>query len=180
LLHRNLRHWSVGCQAATAGRWAPSRSGARSRQPVRLEAVARAGIITWSCARGPEPGAGHGCFCSPSGGTARLIQNRVQTLAFAVTAILMIAPAVAGTPLYLSANPPKAQIDFGSKPLARARGSRSVPWRPLPDAAAEQPVLLHDKGHPPDRAGAGNCAENPVRQCCALKPSRKSELLPLC
>jgi hypothetical protein len=42
-----------------------------------------------------------------------LIQNRVQTLAFAVTAILMIAPAVAGTPLYLSANPPKAQIDSG-------------------------------------------------------------------
>lgn len=42
-----------------------------------------------------------------------MIQNRVQTLAFAVTAILMIAPAVAGTPLYLSANPPKAQIDSG-------------------------------------------------------------------
>ncbi len=42
-----------------------------------------------------------------------MIQNCVQTLAFAVTAILTIAPAVAGTPLYLSANPPKAQIDSG-------------------------------------------------------------------
>jgi hypothetical protein len=42
-----------------------------------------------------------------------LIQNRVQTLAFAVMAILMVAPVVAGTPLYLSANPPKAQIDSG-------------------------------------------------------------------
>ena len=36
-----------------------------------------------------------------------------QALAFAIPAILMIAPAVAGTPLYLSANPPKAQIDSG-------------------------------------------------------------------
>ena len=42
-----------------------------------------------------------------------MIRNRGQALAFAIPAILMIAPAVAGTPLYLSANPPKAQIDSG-------------------------------------------------------------------
>ncbi len=33
--------------------------------------------------------------------------------AFAIPAILMIAPAVAGTPLCLTANPPKAQSDSG-------------------------------------------------------------------
>ena len=42
-----------------------------------------------------------------------MIRNRVQTLAFAIPAILMIAPAFAGPPLYLSANPPKAQINSG-------------------------------------------------------------------
>lgn len=42
-----------------------------------------------------------------------MIRNRVQAVAFAIPAILMIEPAVAGTPIYLSANPPKAQIDAG-------------------------------------------------------------------
>ena len=38
---------------------------------------------------------------------------RVQGLAFAVAAMLMLSPAAAQPPLYLSANPPKAQIDSG-------------------------------------------------------------------
>lgn len=38
---------------------------------------------------------------------------RVPTLAIAIPTILMAGPAAAGTPIYLSANPPKAQIDEG-------------------------------------------------------------------
>jgi hypothetical protein len=38
-------------------------------------------------------------------------RNRTQVVAFTIAASLMIAPAVAGTPIYLSADPPKAKID---------------------------------------------------------------------
>jgi hypothetical protein len=40
-------------------------------------------------------------------------RNRAQAVAFTIAASLMIAPAVAGTPIYLSADPPKAKIDSG-------------------------------------------------------------------
>jgi hypothetical protein len=40
-------------------------------------------------------------------------RNRAQVVAFTIAASLMIAPAVAGTPIYLSADPPKAKIDLG-------------------------------------------------------------------
>ena len=40
-------------------------------------------------------------------------RNRAQVVAFTIAASLMIAPAVAGTPIYLSADPPKAKIDSG-------------------------------------------------------------------
>ena len=40
-------------------------------------------------------------------------RNRAQVVAFTIAASLMIAPAVAETPIYLSADPPKAKIDFG-------------------------------------------------------------------
>jgi hypothetical protein len=40
-------------------------------------------------------------------------RNRAQVVAFTIAASLMIAPAVAGTPIYLSADPPKATIDSG-------------------------------------------------------------------
>ena len=38
---------------------------------------------------------------------------RAQVVAFMIAASLMIAPAVAGTPIDLSADPPKAKIDSG-------------------------------------------------------------------
>jgi hypothetical protein len=38
---------------------------------------------------------------------------RAQVVAFAIAASLMIAPAVAGTPIDLSADPPTAKIDPG-------------------------------------------------------------------
>ena len=50
------------------------------------------------------------------GATAREIpvsRNRAQVAAFTIAASLMIARAVAGTPIYLSADPPKAKIDSG-------------------------------------------------------------------
>ena len=40
-------------------------------------------------------------------------RNRAQVVAFTIAARLMIAPAVAGTPIDLSADPPKAKIDAG-------------------------------------------------------------------
>jgi hypothetical protein len=40
-------------------------------------------------------------------------RNRAQVVAIMIAANLMIAPAVAETPLYLSADPPKAKIDSG-------------------------------------------------------------------
>ena len=39
--------------------------------------------------------------------------NRAQVVAFTIAASLIIAPAVAGTPIYPSADPPKAKIDSG-------------------------------------------------------------------
>jgi hypothetical protein len=41
-------------------------------------------------------------------------RTRPQVVAFTIAAGLMIAPAVAGTPIYLSADPPKAKIDSGT------------------------------------------------------------------
>ena len=38
---------------------------------------------------------------------------RTQVVAFTIAASLMIAPAVAGTPIDLSADPPEAKIDTG-------------------------------------------------------------------
>ena len=40
-------------------------------------------------------------------------RNRAQVVAFTIAASLMIVPAVAGTPIDLSADPPKAKIDSG-------------------------------------------------------------------
>jgi len=40
-------------------------------------------------------------------------RNHVQVVAFTVAASLMIAPAVAGTPIDLSTDPPKAKTDSG-------------------------------------------------------------------
>jgi len=40
-------------------------------------------------------------------------RNRAQVVAFTIAASLMIVPAVAGTPVDLSADPPKAKIDSG-------------------------------------------------------------------
>ena len=42
-----------------------------------------------------------------------MISRLIQFLAFTIPAVLMATPVVAETPLYLSANPPKAQIDSG-------------------------------------------------------------------
>ena len=42
-----------------------------------------------------------------------MIRNRFRAPAFAVSAVVMSVQAVAGTPIYLSANPPKAQLDSG-------------------------------------------------------------------
>ena len=60
-------------------------------------------------------------------------RNRAQVVAFTITASLMIAPAVAGTPIYLSADPPKAKIDS-------AQAYRSGVWVPIcaPAAFAER------------------------------------------
>jgi hypothetical protein len=40
-------------------------------------------------------------------------RNRAQVVAITIAASLMIAPAFAGTPIELSADPPKAKIDSG-------------------------------------------------------------------
>ena len=40
-------------------------------------------------------------------------RNRAQVVAIRIAASLMIAPAGAGTPIDLSADPPKAKIDSG-------------------------------------------------------------------
>jgi len=42
-----------------------------------------------------------------------VIQHRVEILAVMIAAILTATPAIAGAPIYLSASPPKAQIDSG-------------------------------------------------------------------
>jgi hypothetical protein len=39
--------------------------------------------------------------------------RRIQALAFATVATLTLYPATAQTPIYLSANPPKVQLDEG-------------------------------------------------------------------
>jgi hypothetical protein len=40
-------------------------------------------------------------------------RNRAQVVALTIAASLMIAPAVAGTPIDLSTDPPEAKIDTG-------------------------------------------------------------------
>ena len=40
-------------------------------------------------------------------------RNRAQVVAFMIAARLTIAPAIAGTPIDLSAHPPEAKIDSG-------------------------------------------------------------------
>ena len=40
-------------------------------------------------------------------------QNRAPVVTFMIAASLIVAPAVAGTPIDLSADPPKAKIDSG-------------------------------------------------------------------
>ena len=42
-----------------------------------------------------------------------MTHHRLQALTFAIATMLMLSPTAAGPPLYLSANPPKAQIDSG-------------------------------------------------------------------
>ena len=42
-----------------------------------------------------------------------MTNHRVHALTFAIAAMLVLSPAAAQPPLYLSANPPKAQIDSG-------------------------------------------------------------------
>ena len=49
----------------------------------------------------------------PPGRTFPVSRNRAQVVAFTIAASLMIAPAVAGTPIDLSADPPEAKIDTG-------------------------------------------------------------------
>jgi hypothetical protein len=49
----------------------------------------------------------------PPGRTVPVSRNRAQVVAFAVAASLMVAPAVAGTPIDLSTDPPKAKVDVG-------------------------------------------------------------------
>ena len=59
----------------------------------------------------PGPGATRLIVGQPPGRTFPVSRNRAQVVAFTIAASLMIAPAVAGTPIYLSADPPKAKID---------------------------------------------------------------------
>ena len=40
-------------------------------------------------------------------------RHRIQALAFATAATLTLSPTTAGTPIYLSATPPKVQLDDG-------------------------------------------------------------------
>src|SRR5215472_15859034 len=55
----------------------------------------------------------------------------VHVVAFTIAASLMIAPAVAGTPIDLSADPPKAQIDSGpSLSLGRVGPCPGCPTEP--------------------------------------------------
>jgi hypothetical protein len=60
----------------------------------------------------PGPGATRLIVGQPPG-RFPVSRNRAQVVAFTIAASLMIAPAVAGTPIYLSADPPKAKIDSG-------------------------------------------------------------------
>lgn len=49
----------------------------------------------------------------PPGRTFAMSRNHTQVVVFTIAVRLMIAPAVAGTPTYLSVNPPKITIDSG-------------------------------------------------------------------
>jgi hypothetical protein len=61
----------------------------------------------------PGPGATRLIVGQPPGRTFPVSRNRAQVVAFTIAASLMIASAVAGTPIYLSADPPKAKTDSG-------------------------------------------------------------------
>jgi hypothetical protein len=59
------------------------------------------------------PGATRLIVGQPPPGRFPVSRNRAQVVAFTIAASLMIARAVAGTPIYLAADPPKAKIDSG-------------------------------------------------------------------
>jgi hypothetical protein len=60
----------------------------------------------------PGPGATRLIVGQPPG-RFPVSRKRAPVVAFTIAASLMIAPAVAGTPIDLSADPPKAKIDSG-------------------------------------------------------------------
>jgi hypothetical protein len=121
----------------------------------------------------PRPGATRLIVGQPPGRTFPVSRNRALVVAFTIAASLMIVPAVAGTPIYLSADPPKAKIDSGpSLSLGRVGPDLCPGGLCRTELYSNLYNFITPKGPRPNRAGARNSAEHPARQCCALNPIR--------
>jgi len=66
-----------------------------------------------------------------------------QVVAFTIAASLMIAPAVAGTPIDLSTDPPKAKIDSGPSLSLGRVGRDTCPGGPCRNGGAPQSNLFN-------------------------------------
>jgi hypothetical protein len=107
---------------------APALSSERARRRWRVELLPACFYVAqphnWRAPHRLRSGTGSPVRLQPGSGATRLIigstareipvsRNRAQVVAFTIAASLMIAAAVAGTPIYLAADPPKAKIDSG-------------------------------------------------------------------
>jgi hypothetical protein len=112
----SMRHDGCGGRAGRAelltGIEATSSRDRGPALPVRLQPGARCTRLTVG---------------QPPGRTFPVSRNRAQVVAFTIAASLIIAPAVAGTPIYLSADPPKAKIDSGPSLLLGRVGPDPCP-----------------------------------------------------
>ena len=95
-------------------------------------------------------------------------RTRAQVVAFTIAASLMIAPAVAGTPIDLPADPPTTKIDPGPS-LSFGRVGPCPGCRTEPQGGLYN--FITPKGPRPIEPVPGFLLEHPARQCCALNPS---------
>jgi len=74
-----------------------------------------------------------------------------RVVAFTIAASLMIAPAVAGTPIDLSTDPPKAKIDSGPSLSIGRVGRDLCPGGPCPTEPDSNPfyTIISPKGPRP-------------------------------
>ena len=121
----------------------------------------------------PGSGATRLVVGQPPGRTFPVSRNRAQAVAFTIAASLMIAPAVAGTPIYLSADPPKAKTNSGpSLSLGRVGPDLCPGGLCRTELHSNLYNFITPKGPRPIEPVPGS-AEHPARRRCALNPIRR-------